>query len=83
MARVTAVPLGSLDAKVFPATRAGVEMVQEASISANGRSAWRWIELPNGELVLGAFPRGELLEAAKDQADSDLARAIRRDARTG
>jgi hypothetical protein len=33
-----------------------------------GRSSWQWLRLPNGDLMLGVFPRGATYEAVERDA---------------
>ena len=44
----------------YPASPQEVEYVlSQATTDDDGRSDWRWIRLPNGDLILGVFPQGE------------------------
>lgn len=48
-------------AMVHPAKQKDVDAVLKASpTSGEGRSPWVWVRLPNGDLLLGVFPQGDM-----------------------
>lgn len=48
---------------VKPATPDDVKFVLEQGTAGNdGRSDWAWVTLPDGTLILGAFPMGDTYE---------------------
>jgi hypothetical protein len=34
-------------------------VIAQTTDGYDGRSDWRWIRLPNGDLILGVFPQGD------------------------
>lgn len=55
-------------ARQHPASQASVDLVLSQTESHDGRSGWLWLRLPNGDLILGVFPRGETYFAVEDDA---------------
>ena len=56
-------------AMVHPAKPEYVRLVLDADeSSADGRSPWMWVRLPNGDLILGVYPQGDTYLAC--EADS-------------
>lgn len=52
-----------------PASQECVDLVLSKSPDDdNGRSAWQWIRLPNGDLILGVYPQGETYFEVEDEA---------------
>lgn len=50
-------------AEIAPAPKEIVDRVLSADEnSEHGRSNWMWLRLPNGDLVLGVYPQGDLYE---------------------
>ena len=46
-------------ARSVAASRELVDLVLSAPVGDDGRSEWRWFRLPNGNLILGVYPRGD------------------------
>ena len=44
---------------IHPAKEEDVAHVLGQGVNDDGRSEWVWVRLPNGDLVLGVFPRGD------------------------
>lgn len=42
-----------------PASDDAVRRVLDAGLNDDGRSAWHWFRLQNGDLILGVFPKGD------------------------
>lgn len=56
-------------AAVHPASDESVrEVMAQAAGTDDGRSEWTWLRLPNGDLMLGVFPRGETYFAVEVDA---------------
>ncbi len=55
-----AIDEGGVIASVMPASTTDVKRVLNAPIgTGDGRSAWAWVRLSNGDLILGIFPQGD------------------------
>jgi hypothetical protein len=55
-------------ATVHPASPEYATEVLEAEIDNDGRSDWVWVNLANGDLLLGTFPRGLTYERIEKDA---------------
>lgn len=54
---------------IHPASPAAVRKVLRAKEGfIDGRSEYCWLRLPNGDLMLGVFPRGDTYFAVEDDA---------------
>jgi hypothetical protein len=52
-------------------TRESVDLILAAPITdatgaLDGRSGWRWFRFPDGTLVLGVFPQGDIYSATEE-----------------
>lgn len=55
---------------VHPASMESVSKVMNSEVGGdNGRSEWVWIRIPNGDLILGVFPRGDTYFDCEEDAD--------------
>lgn len=62
---------------VHPASALSVEHVLAQPDTLDGRSPWVWLRLPNGDLILGVFPRGDTYFSVEGDAEypySEVAR---------
>lgn len=39
-----------------------IKLMTVADLDMDGRSAWQWFRLPNGDLIFGCFPQGNTYE---------------------
>ena len=46
----------------YDASIKDVEFLLNQPITDNGRSKWKWLRLPTGELILGVYPLGDTYE---------------------
>lgn len=68
---------------VHPASRVSVDLVLSQDVTEEGRSEWLWLRLPNGDLMLGVFPRGATYESVEVDASyrETEAESLEREAR--
>ncbi len=56
-------------ATVYSASQELAEMVIRQPINQDGRSAWSWFVLANGDVILGCFPMGSTFERVSQSGE--------------
>lgn len=62
-------------AQWFPASPEAVQRVLAEPVGDDGRSAFAWVRLQDGTLILGVFPRGDGYFACEADVEADHKRA--------
>lgn len=62
---------GRVLATYIDASPEAVDFVLEQSEHDDGRSGWTWVTLPNGDVMLGVWPRGDTYMATETDREGE------------